>query len=54
MKNINFIKGIIIGFIVGLFLSSCSDFMLLGDDDSFEYNQLGDSPYNPMYVKIIN
>ena len=48
-----FIKGIIIGFIVGLFLNACSDMALFGDED-YDYNQLGSSPYNPMYVKIVN
>ena len=48
-----FVKGILIGFLIGMIITSCSDSMLLADDE-YEYNQLGSSPYNPMYVKIVN
>ena len=48
-----FVKGILIGFLIGVIITSCSDSMLLADDD-YDYNQLGSSPYNPMYVKIVN
>ena len=48
-----FIKGILVGFLIGMIITGCSNSMLLADDD-YDYNQLGSSPYNPMYVKIVN
>ena len=54
MKNRSLIKGIIIGFIIGILTYSCTDSALYGDDDMFEYGTLGGSALNPMYVKIVN
>ena len=53
MDKKTLIKGIIIGFIIGIFTYSCTDSTLYGDDDLFEYEQLGGSQFNPMYVKIV-
>ena len=53
MKKSSFIKGIVIGFIIGMFVCACTDSTLYGDDDIFEYEPLG-SRFNPMYVKIID
>ena len=49
-----FVKGILIGFLIGMIITGCSDSMLMADYDDYDYNQLGSSPYNPMYVKIVN
>ena len=49
-----FVKGILIGFLIGLLITGCSDSMLMADYYDYDYNQLGSSPYNPMYVKIVN
>ena len=54
MNKSSFIKGIVIGFIIGMFVCACTDSTLYGDDDIFEYEQLGSSQFNPMYVKIVN
>ena len=53
MDKKTLIKGIIIGFIIGILTYSCTDSALYGDDDIFEYEPLG-SQFNPMYVKIID
>ena len=54
MDKKTLIKGIIIGFIIGILTYSCTDSTLYGDDDIFEYATLGGSALNPMYVKIVN
>ncbi len=52
MKN-QFIKGIIIGFISALLLTSCESDLLFADDD-YNGGGIGSSEWNPMYVKIVD
>ena len=54
MKRREFIKGIVVGFIIGTLLTSCSDDFLFADDDYNYDGGIGSSEYNPMYVKIVD
>ena len=45
------IKGIVIGFIIGLFLNGCISNLEASNETSSW--QIGSTPHNPMYVKIV-
>ena len=46
--------GMVISMIIMLLMTGCSDYMLMADYEEINFEQLGSSPYNPMYVKVVD
>lgn len=51
MKDLT--KGIMIGFILGVFFISCNGNIFADEDDSGSYGEIGTVEWNPLYVKIV-
>lgn len=45
------VKGIVIGFILGILFISCENTIMA--DDTNDYGEIGTVAWNPLYVKIV-